>query len=92
MKYGSIFPASVADSAFIKLHFLKILFHVAAPMKLRGSVVAVSPSLTGYALDHPLSSAWVREVPFGIVLWTLLGVHDKAIRLLRDHHAPLVPD
>ena len=68
-----------------------MLFHVGAPKKFRGSVVAVSPSLTGCALDHPLSRAWVREVPFGIVLWILLGIHDKAIRLLSDHYAPLAP-
>ena len=57
-----------------------MLFHMGAPIKLRGSVVAVSPSLAGCTLDHPLSRAWVREVPLGIVLWILLGFQDKAIR------------
>lgn len=54
--------------------------------------MTVSPSLTDCTLHHPLPRTRVPQVPFGIVLWLLLDLHDKPIRLLCEHHAPLVPD
>jgi hypothetical protein len=63
--------ALVTYTALVEFQLFEVPFQMRPTEEFRWSILTVSPCLTDCALQHPLASAGVSQVPFGIVRWVL---------------------
>lgn len=59
--------ALVTYTALVEFQLFEVPLQISSAEKLRRSILTVSPRLADRALHHPLASAGVSQVPFGIV-------------------------
>ena len=58
-----------AETGIAELQLFEMLDHVRLPEELRRSIVTVPPATATHALNHPLASTRVVQMPLGVVLF-----------------------